>query len=221
MFSPKEICQSRTQLGPFDVFLFCVWEWVFNTFNLLAKIRLFEILKMFYTRRDSVMQSPIGSIWYSCHFIAFKEGCLKLSMYLPFWNLENVYPPGSLRKQNPMGSIWYSFHFMRMLFDTFNLQTEIRRSWKSFIPRKDSTKAYPNGVHLILSFLLWSEKCVWHIQFVGGNSPFWNPKMFDPPKELCESRSLLGSIWFFLLYCGLSGYLTLSIYWRKFDVWKS
>ena len=53
---------------------------MFDTFNLQPEIGRFEILKMFYLPRNSAKQSPMGSIWYSFHFV-FREGCLTLSIY--------------------------------------------------------------------------------------------------------------------------------------------
>ena len=81
------------------------------------------------------------TIWYSYHFIVFREGCLMFKIRLgtwPFWNLDYVLSPeGTLQSRAQWGPFWF-FPFycaMRRVFDTFNLQTEIcqKKTWKCFI----------------------------------------------------------------------------------------
>ena len=149
------------------------------------------------------------SIWYSCHFIVYKEGCLTPSIY------------------------WRKFAFLK--------------SWKCFIPRRDSAKQSPMGSILILSILMWSEKGIWHFQFSDGNSPkktwlcfihrrdsakqnpmgsiwqsfhfivlgkgvwtfrfrsgnlpSWNPENVLYPEGTLRSRTQWGPFWFFPFYC--------------------
>ena len=55
---------------------------MFDTFNLQADIRLFEILKMCYPPKGLCgSRTRMVSIWYSFHFIVSREGSLILSIY--------------------------------------------------------------------------------------------------------------------------------------------
>ena len=84
---------------------------MFGTLKLNTEIHLFEILKTFKPRRESL----IGFILNSFNFNVSREGWLTTSNYK--------------RK--------YAFY----------------KSWKCLIPRGDSAKQNPNGVHLIRSSL--------------------------------------------------------------------
>ena len=54
---------------------------MFDTFNLLTEIRLFEILKMFYPMKGLYEAEPEWGLFDSFHFIVSIEGCLAPSIY--------------------------------------------------------------------------------------------------------------------------------------------
>ena len=63
------------------------------------------------------------------------------------------------------------------MFDTFNLQEEIRlfEILKMFYPPKGLCEAEPEWDPFdVISSLLCLEKGVWHFKFTDGNLPFWN-----------------------------------------------
>ena len=89
--------------------------------------------KCFSHRRDSAKQYPNGVHLILSILLCIEKGVwyFKLSAEIRFFYIfwKCFTPEWTLRKHNPMGSIWYSFHLSVAwwrVFNTFNLQTEIR-----------------------------------------------------------------------------------------------
>ena len=84
-----------------------------------------------------------------------------------FWNLENVLSPeGTLESRYRRRSNWFYLCLILGQETYIGLSIYWRffaflRSWKCFVPRRDSAKQSPMGAILILSILLWSgEECL-------------------------------------------------------------
>ena len=81
-------------------------------------------------------------------------------------------------------------------FQNPNFQAAFLKSWKCFIPRRDSAKAEPNGVHLIFFPFYWVKERVLTLSkshLSGGI--FEILKMFIPRRDSAE-QSPMGSIWY-------------------------
>ena len=124
-------------------------------------------VKSFIPRRDSAKQSPMGSIWYSFHFIVFREGCLRLSIYsrkFALLNLENVLSPeGTLRPNGVHLTVFPFYCVWERVFGPLFSEAVIRlfEILKMFYPPKGLCEAEPNGVHLTV----FPFYCVWETVF--------------------------------------------------------
>ena len=179
MFYPPEgVCQSSSAL--FTFYRLPHWgfqkHWRWQAF--------FKSWKCFIPRREAAKAAPKGSNWYSFHFIDVGNGSGGFKFTednSPFWILENVL--------SPEGTLESWAHCGLRIFDTFNLQTEIRlfEFLKMFYPPKGLCQAESEwGPFDVLSILLRLEKGVWHLQFTHGNSPFKILKMFYPPRDFAK-----------------------------------
>ena len=104
-----------------------------------------------------------------------------------------LYPPKGLCKAEPNGVHFDSFHFIVSREGCWHFQIyrgweAFLKSWKCFIPRRDSAKQSPMGSIWYSSILLCLEKGVGTFKFAGVRGLFEILKMFYPPKGLCEAE---------------------------------
>ena len=74
-------------------------------------------------------------------------------------------------------------------FQNLNFPSAFLKSWKCFIPRRDSAEQIPKEVQLFLLmsyFVLGNVYCNFNFELVIRL--FETPRMFYPPKGLCDSR---------------------------------
>ena len=169
VYPPNGLCEAEPEWGSIDslsIFL-CLTKGVWHL-QLTGRNLAFWILKMFYPPKGLCEAEPEWA-FDSFHFIVSREGCLTPSIYwrkfafLKSWKC--FIREGTLRSRARMGSPWF-FPFYcayKRMFNTFNWHAEIRilKSWKCIIPPKDSAKAEPNGVHVILfHFIVVREECL-------------------------------------------------------------
>ena len=173
----------------------------------------------------------MGSHLRSFHFIVVWDGYLTLSITggnSPFLNPENVLSPGGTLQRRAEGSpfvftyasVIYIFCVLEIVFDTFNLQTEVSlfEILEMIYTQKGLCKAEPNRVHLI-SILLWFiEKGVWHTFILHAEICRYEILiLFYPPKrshtkEGAQSPALLCMPFFFFLVRPVLSFLV----WGRF-----
>ena len=119
-------------------------------------------------------------------------------------------PEGTLRKQWPMGSIlilsillWSEkgiWHFQNPHF-----QAAFLKSWKCFIPRRDSAKAETNGVHFdSFHFNCGLRRVFDTFKITTFRRPFWNPEnVLSPGGTLRRAEPEGGPIVFTLDFIGV------------------
>ena len=176
---------------------------MFDTFNLQAEIHRFGIFKMFFPLSDSAQAEPNGVHLILFHFIVVREGCLTLSIYwrkftaLKSWNIS---PKETPRKQNPMGSIWYSSILLWIEKGIWHFQftcgySPFWKSWKCFIPPRESAKAEPNGVHMIFfPFYCVREVCLTLTIYGRKFTVLKSWKCFIPQRDSTKADPV--SIWY-------------------------
>ena len=166
--------------------------------------------KCFIPRRDSAKQSPMGSIWYSFHFIAFREGCLMFQnplRYVAFLKSWFCFiPRRDSAKQSPMGSIlilsillWYEKGIWPFQFTGGNSP---KKPWKCLSPKWTLQSRAQWGPFDIISILLCLEKGVWCFKIRIGRWPFWYAENVLTPEGTLRKQNPYGvDLIFFPFYC--------------------
>ena len=168
---------------------------VYWTFNLLVVFCLFDNLEMFYppkglckaeNRRRSncfyLCFIVLGNVYWTFNLqgeFAFLEPS---KCFIPQRDSAKQSP-----KQSPMGSILI-FSILLLSekgiwhFQNHNFQSTFLKSWKCFIPRRDSANAEPNGVHFdSFHFNCGLRRVFDTFKITSFRRLFWNPEnvLFD------------------------------------------
>ena len=136
-------------------------NWVFNS---SMRIHLFKLTKNLYPPEGVYLQLLRCIIELNTLSILFGVGngtmIIEITLFRgPFWKLENALSPrGTLRSRTQWGP-FDSFHFIVSEKGCLDLyfqwrQSAFLKSWKCFIPRRDSAEQSPKGVQLFLLYIL-------------------------------------------------------------------
>ena len=108
-------------------------------------------------------QLPRGPIVFTFNFIGEENGTVGSKIQFsnpPFWKPSDVLSPGgTLRSRARKGSncFYFTFYWCRKRYWGFqnpHLKSAFLKTWKCFIPRRDSAEQSPKGVQLFLLYIL-------------------------------------------------------------------
>ena len=148
MFPPEGLCGAEPEGGPISLCIISVRKHIWHFQNPHIPSAFLKSRKCFIPRRDSAEQSPKGSNCFYLGFIGVGRGTGGFNFRggnPPFWKLENVLSPGGMvRKHLPRGP-YVSPSEGCLGFQKHHFTSAFLKTWKCFIPRRESALQTPKG----------------------------------------------------------------------------